>query len=77
MPLQEGTAKYQKPLLGLGSMWVHGTWNRPKESQREYGGLTEISFQQLGRTGAQTRNEVQLEGKKVTFSAHLNLWLEN
>lgn len=48
-----------------------------KENRREYHKLTGISFQQLGRTGAQTRNEVQLEGKKVTFPAHLNLWFEN
>lgn len=47
----------------LGSTWVHGTWNEPKESQREYGELTGISLPQLVRIGAQTRNEVQLEGK--------------
>ena len=29
------------------------------ERKREYHELTEISLQQLGRTGAQTRNEVQ------------------
>lgn len=47
------------------------------ESQRVYPDLTEISFQQLDRIGAQPRNEVQLEGKKVPFPAHLNLWFEN
>ena len=78
MPSQAGesevpAASTSKPGLYTGAWDSDNTW----ESQRVYHDLTEISFQQLDRIGAQPRNEVQLEGKKVPFPAHLNLWFEN
>lgn len=78
MPSQTGDSKVPAatppPRLGLCGSMEHGY--SAKERQREYHELTGILFQHLGRSGAQTRNEVQLEGKKVTFSTHLNLRLE-
>ena len=79
MPSQTGDSNVPAA-LHLHAWALHGSTelgHDAKESQREYHELTEISLQQLGRTGAQTRNEVQLEGKKVAFPAHLNLWFEN
>ena len=78
MPSQAGesevpAASTSKPGLYTGAWDSDNAW----ESQRVYHDLTEISFQQLDRIGAQPRNEVQLEGKKVPFPAHLNLWFEN
>lgn len=44
--LQTGVNEVQAapPAPSLGSTWAHGTWNNPKESQRQYHELTEISF---------------------------------
>lgn len=57
-----------------GLQMAHGTWNNPKESQREYHELTGISFWQLGRTGTQTRNEVQLERKRLFCTPQFVAW---
>lgn len=79
MPSQtgDGWAPEAPAPLRLASVRVLGAWNSPEENHGEDCGSTGMQFQELGRTGDQSRNEVQLEANKVPFAAHLNLRPEN